>query len=231
MYILIDHRIPDKAKRELAKYGQLLELGKNNITYEAISSHPDIFCCQTPDKIILAPNTPIAILDKFEDLKIDYIFGKNAVGLLYPHTSHYNAVVTHKFVIHNTKNTDESIIENSYGKEIISVKQAYTRCNLIALQKNYFITSDKGIFKQLQSNHDFTVIYSNPDQIILPGMKHGFLGGCCGIYQNYLFVTGKLKFLAEEKAIRFFLDALDMQIIELYDGPLFDGGSIIFIAQ
>ena len=56
MYILIDHRIPKEAKIKLASYGQLIELESNEDTYNAISSHPDIFCCQTPDKLIIAPN-------------------------------------------------------------------------------------------------------------------------------------------------------------------------------
>lgn len=228
MYILIDHRIPSEAKTNLAFYGQFIELKTNEITYDAISSHPDIFCCQTPDNLIIAPNIPLYIVKTFQEKNIKFIFGNKSIGKQYPRTSHYNAVVTDKFLIHNTKNTDKKIVEICSDKKNLSVNQGYTCCNLIALNENNYITSDKGIYMQLQSNKYFKVLYVNPDKILLTGVNNGFFGGCCGIYQNKLFIIGNLDYLAEGLAIKEFIAKLGLQIVELYDGPLFDGGSILF---
>ncbi len=229
MFILIDERIPREAKSTLAAYGQLVELNVSNVTYNAIAAHPDIFFCQTPDQLILAPNTPNVVFERLKTEKIKCIIGHQAIGMQYPQSSHYNAVVTKKYLIHNTLHTDEKIFENCTDKKIISLNQGYTRCNLIDLDGNNFITSDRGIYKQLQFWEEIKVMYVNPDKIILPGVKNGFFGGCCGIYQHKFFILGSLKYIAEGDAIKDFINSLGMLVIELYDGPLYDGGSIFFI--
>jgi len=86
-----------------------------------------------------------------------------------------------------------------------------------------------GIYQKLNLYPEFSVIYVNPENIILPGMKNGFFGGCCGIYKNKLYITGNLGYLKESKSIRSFIENAGFQIFELYDGPLYDGGSILFI--
>ena len=191
--------------------------------------NPDIFCCQTPHHLIIAPNIPLEIIKKFQDENIKFIFGTQKIGKKYPHSSHYNAVVNNNFLIHNIKNTDEKIIESCSGKRRLSVNQGYTRCNLVELKENNFITSDKGIYHQLQFIDGLTIKYINPDKIILPGVNNGFFGGCCGIYQDKLFIIGNLNYLSEGQLLKEFVSSNGIQIIELYNGPLYDGGSIFFI--
>jgi hypothetical protein len=122
---------------------------------------------------------------------------------------------------------DPEIVEAAGNREIIHVKQGYTRCNLIPLGNNRFITSDKGIEKTLLQ-YGLEVLYVDPDGILLPGFNHGFIGGTCGVWQNKLFFIGSLKYFPEGQKIKDFVTG--MEIIELYDGSLFDGGSILFIS-
>ncbi|MFZ4400114.1 MAG: DUF6873 family GME fold protein [Bacteroidales bacterium] len=229
MYILIDHRIPDEAKKNLSAYGQLIEFKSNSITYNTIASHPDIYCCQTPDQLIIAPNTPSDVIDSLFFKNIQYVVGNQFVGSEYPYTSHYNAVVTKDFLIHNIDNTERKIVEFCTGKKTIKVKQGYTRCNLIAIKNTSFITSDKGIYKQMKTNMNISALYVNPDKIILTDQKNGFFGGCCGIFRNKLFIIGSLNFLEHGVAVKEFTLSNGIEIIELYNGPLYDGGSIFFI--
>ncbi|NVN93857.1 MAG: hypothetical protein HXX18_01100 [Bacteroidetes bacterium] len=229
MYIIIDYRIPDEAKINLAKYGQIIEFKTEGITYNAISSHPDIFFCQTSEKLIIASNTPSYIISFFQKKKIEYIIGKKEIGFQYPQSSHYNAVVTDKFLIHNSKHTDEKIVESCSFKTKLSVNQGYTRCNLISLGQNNFITSDKGICNQLQTHLDINIKYTNPNKILLPNVNNGFFGGCCGISRDKLFILGNLEYLADGLSIKEFATSLGFKIVELYDGLLYDGGGILFI--
>lgn len=148
------------------------------------------------------------------------------VGKKYPHTAHYNAVVTDTFLIHNPKYTEPTILSECSSLELIEVKQAYTRCNVLALPNDRFITSDKGIEKALQRK-GLEVLYTDPKGILLPGFKNGFFGGACGIYNQQVFFIGKLDHFPEGENVRDFLEGYE--IIELYDGPLFDGGSILFL--
>jgi hypothetical protein len=101
---------------------------------------------------------------------------------------------------------------------------------MLVLSDNHYITSDRGIEKVLKK-HGFSVLYINPAEIILPGMKNGFFGGCCGIFGNTVFIIGNLDFYKEGKIVRKFIKELGYKIVELYDGPLFDGGGLFIIDE
>lgn len=226
MFIIADKKIPLEAKARLSKMGDILFIQTTGITYPAISGHPDIYFCKTEKSLIVAPNTPAKIILELNDQKISLLKGKNNVCSKYPQSAHYNALVTDKYLIHNLKHTDPILLESCAHLEKLDVKQAYTRCNVIALNNDRFITSDRGIEKTLRHKGS-EVLFVNPKGILLPGFEHGFFGGCCGIFENKIFFIGSLNHFHEGEKVRKFL--IDYEIIELYDGPLFDGGSLIFI--
>ena len=228
MLIIIDKRIPGEAKTQLALYGTVVEFSTSDIVYDAISGHPDIFFCQTQKNLIVAPNIPFVYTKMLKDHQISFYIGKLLVGKKYPETARYNAVVTDKYLIHHSEITDEVIQSLTSNLITIQVKQAYTRCNLLPLKNNHFITSDKGILKGLLDT-GCEVLYVSPDSVMLPGFGHGFFGGACGICENKVFIIGKLSFFEDGEKIRIFLSRLKYEIIELYNGPLFDGGSVMFV--
>jgi hypothetical protein len=254
MLIIVDKRMPDEAKQNLKKYGELIEFASSGITYEAISGHPDIFFCKTPSGIIAAPNTPREYLEIFTDNRITFKLGNLPVGKSYPETAHYNAVVTNSYLIHNLLFTDPVIKAlccqedpltfnpacrneilplkvvdclHSGRLEPLSLSQGYSRCNLLEIREDQFITSDKGIEKTLLSR-GIKVKFISPEGILLPGFEHGFLGGCCGINEGRVFVTGSLRYLKEGVELRAIFNRAGLEIVQLNSGPLFDAGSILF---
>jgi rRNA-processing protein FCF1 len=226
LHIIADKRIPAEASIRLSEIGNILAFETDQITYPAISGHPDIFLCKKGNILLIASNTPLYFKDQLKKAKISFNQGAKPVGTKYPQTAHYNALITEKYLIHNLKYTDPSILETCKNHQRIHLKQAYTRCNLLAIKENRFITSDKGI-EQILRKDGIAVLYVNPNGILLPGFKHGFFGGTCGIYENKVFFIGSLKHFPEGEKVRQFLSGYE--IIELYNGPLFDGGSLIFI--
>jgi len=228
MLIFVDKRAPEQARQNLRKYGEVVEFSTEGIVYEAISGHPDIFLCQTPQKCVVAPNMPVEFSDILKNRQIDFVSGKNPVGEKYPDTAIYNAVVTEKFLVHNATVTDPVIFDFAEKKQVIPVKQAYTRCNLLFLNEKAAITSDKGVEIQL-INHKINVLFVDPEPVELPGFKHGFFGGACGISKNQLFILGSLKHHHQGEQIREFIENENFSLIELYDGHLFDGGAILFL--
>lgn len=226
MIIIADKRIPEPAKTKLKEFGNVHYLSSEGITYPAISGHPDIFFCKLKEQLIIAPNTTVDILNLLTKESINITFGRSIVGSRYPVTASYNAVVTDKYFIHNTSISDSIILEKTKELEVINVKQAYTRCSLLPLKNDRFITSDKGIEKELQKRK-LDVLYVNPDGILLPGQINGFIGGSCGNVENKIFFLGNLDYYSEGDKIRNFTN--DYEVIELYEGSLFDGGSLIFI--
>ena len=223
--------MPAEARENLSKLGSVTWLEPSDLAYPSISSHPDIFFfCHNErhcDSVIYAENVHINLPSNIKVIK-----GEKSVGHKYPETVPYNAVGIDNMLIHNMLYTDSSILEK-YGKMWtksvqLHVNQGYTRCNLLALDENNFITSDFGIKKVLEENGR-TVFYVDPHQIALPGHDHGFFPGCCGLVNDSVVVCGSLKYLKECKELKKFIRRNKMKIIELYDGELVDVGSIFFI--
>lgn len=225
---IADKRIPDDAKYNLQRHGDLLQLYVSDITYEAIAGHPDIFFCKTNNQLITAPNLPYEFKNILTGYGINFIEGDNNVSSKYPGTAIYNAVSTPDYLIHKLSITDPVILKYSEGIEKINIEQGYSRCSLVPLKDNNFITSDEGIYKTLTSK-GFKGCLVSSKEVLLPGFQNGLIGGAFGIYGNRVFIIGSLKYYSEGEKIRDYLSSLSYEIIELYEGPLFDGGSIIIL--
>ena len=228
MLIIGDARIPPQAIDYLSAYGKFIPFHAENLVYDAISGHPDLFFCKIDDRWVMAPNTPENYKKQLIKKEISFCEGENSVGEIYPQTACYNAVITEKYLIHNRKVTDPVIKQKAIGKTAIHVNQAYTRCSLLPLSQDRFITSDEGIYQTLLKA-GVEIYYFSPKGILLPGFRNGFLGGCCGIVDNRVFIIGQLSFYPEGEKLRSVLQHCNYEIIELYDGPLFDGGSLLFL--
>ncbi len=252
--IIADGRMPEEAKRNLKKLGDVLFLNPTEITYKSISAHPDIFFFQTEDGLIYAPNAPKKIVKELKKRKIKLTEGKKEVGKKYPETVPYNAVGIGDTLIHNLKHTDSTIL--SLYENHIHVNQGYTRCNLVALNENAFITSisdnrqqstvnsqrclslskaelgastGSATEKLMAHSSQLTALYIDPKQIKLEGHDHGFFPGCCGVWNNNLIVCGSTKYLKEKEELDKFLKDNNFNLIELYDGELVDVGSIFLV--
>ena len=236
--IIADGRMPEEAKKNLKKLGDVLFLNPTDITYKSISAHPDIFFFQTKNGLVYAPNAPKRIVKELKKRKIKLTEGKKEVGRKYPDTVPYNAVGIGDTLIHNLKHTDPTIL--SLYENHIQVNQGYTRCNLVALKEGVFITSIPDNRQQTTDNRlcpseshvetygRTSILYIDPKQIKLEGHDHGFFPGCCGVWKNNLIVCGSTKYLKEKEALDKFLKDNDFNLIELYDGELVDVGSVFF---
>lgn len=229
MLIIADSRLPADILKKLKGIGKTVLLQTEDIVYDSISGHPDIFICSTPHGLVVTPKTPENILEALSQHKITFTFGKQSPGKQYPDSIPYNAVVTRDAIIHNQKYTEKTIVEKNPGKEIIHVAQGYTKCNMIPLNENTFITSDNGIEKALRTR--FQVYRFSPENILLEGQKHGFLGGCAGKWNNTLYFTGCLDSVPNHDRLKQVIAYHGLKYEELYDGPIIDGGGILFIDE
>ncbi len=228
MLILCDGKMPETAKVKLVAYGEIVKFATEGITYEAISGHPDIFFCPSPAGLIVAPNIPEKYFKILNEKGIRYTIGRLPVGIQYPDSARYNTLVTKKFIIQNPANSDVTIRNLNPDHEIIRVRQGYICCNLVALPNGSFLTSDRGIEKSL-STKNLEVLFIDPACIKLEGFDHGFFGGTCGLLDKMLFVCGSLTYYKESELILEFTEKAGVQIIELFDGPPMDVGTILFL--
>lgn len=226
--ILVDGRAPEGAKETLKSMGNIVEIRSVGVVYDAISGHPDIFFCQSGSHLFTAPNTPDVIVRQLQELGVGLIMGEESLGMNYPQSAKYNALVTPEHLIHNFRYSDMSLSRNLPDHHPVHVSQGYTRCNLIHLGHDHYITSDQGIYRSL-TGLSFDVLMVDPLSIKLPGFKHGFFGGACGLYKDEIILMGSLKHHPEGDTIRSFIDQQGLKINELYDGPLLDTGSLLFV--
>jgi hypothetical protein len=228
MLIIVDNKIPDTARARLSEFGEVIGLSTSGITYDAISGHPDIFFCQHPGGIIVAPNLPAEYFEILDKHNIPYIIGINPVGKIYPESAVYNAVVTDTYYMHYPEITDPAIKKIAGNQIPITVRQGYCRCSLLPLRDHHFITSDIGIHKIL-TDQKLDALYVSPKAIILEDFPHGFFGGACGVYGNRIFICGSLNCFPDGEKVKIYLRKLDYEIIELCDDRLTDVGSILFV--
>ena len=230
MVIIHDARLPEAALRNLQKYGDCISFITSGITSEAIAGHPDIFFFPCENKLIVAPNVPAHYLEKLDKLHIHFQIGESPVGSDSENAASYNAVMTSRFLIHHQNRTDKIILQQAENRQFIHVNQAFTRCSLLSLPDESFITSDGGIAKVLQS-YSLPILQVNPTDILLPPYKNGFIGGCMGVYEDTVFVIGDLNHYSGGKNLRCYFEEKKYKIVELYDGPLWDGGSLFFVGR
>lgn len=228
MLIIIDARIPQTAIEKLKEYGTVFQLESFGTVYPSISGHPDVFMFQMEELVIIAPNAPKSLIDALKHHRVTFLKGKEKLGSKFPETSYYNAVSTSDYLIHKQDHSTSCILRHSAKKKFISVSQAYTRCNLLALPDGSFITSDKGIEKTL-NGEGLEVHYFAPSDVVLNGQDHGFLPGACGILENTVFFIGSLNQYGEGVRLKELLESKGLSIEELYQGPMIDGGGILFL--
>lgn len=228
MLFIIDKNIPAEAKAGLNRYGEVLEFSTSHLTYPSVSNHPDIFFCKVDSTLYYSPNTPDVFIQSLISKGLTIALGNIPIGQKYPHSALYNAVVTNNYFIHNMKITDANLKQAAGDRKLIDVKQGYSRCSLLPLKNDCFITSDEGINKKLLSE-GLEVLLVKPNSILLPGEEYGLFGGTSGISGNRIFIIGNLKHFPDGSKVKSCLENLNYEIIELYNGPLYDGGSILII--
>jgi hypothetical protein len=227
MIIIHDKRLPKEAIEKLNEYGDCLPFLSENITCQEIAGHPDIFFFPTEEFTIVAPNTPQYFINYMKTKGLPLITGTTPVGNLKENSTCYNVVMTEKYLIHHRKFTDAAILQNTQDKIFIHVNQAYTRCSLLPLKNDSFITSDRGIEKTL-SQHGLNCLYISPKEIILPGHPYGFIGGCMGVYERNVFLIGNPQHHSDGAKLEAFIHDNGYHLISLYDGKFFDGGGVFF---
>lgn len=228
MLIIASSDMPPDACNRLQREGEVLWLNPQPQVYDSIATHPDIFFCQAGNLLVASPGIPPDWKQQLALNNIPVVYGRENPSEVYPGTARYNAVVTSNMLIHNKIATDPVIVNGTLGLININVSQGYTRCNLLAMNNDHFISSDKGISDALIRT-GATVLTVNPKGILLKGQKHGFFGGACGIRDNELFVCGNLDYYSDGVRVKDFACACGYSVTELYDGLLTDVGGILFV--
>ncbi len=229
MFAIIDSRSSKKAISKLKEYvTDVCTFQTNGITGNSISGHPDIFLYQDKDQLVVAPNAPAEILEFLDSHNISYAKGRSEVGGEFYNSVQYNCLSTSDFFFHKSGYTDTVILEINKDKEFIHLPQAYTRCSLVHLCENNYVTSDRGIEKVLLQK-GLSCFYFNPEEITIRDHNNGFIGGTIGIWGKKIFFNGNLELHADGHRLKDRLFNLNFDIVNLSNEFLYDGGCIFFV--
>lgn len=229
MYAIIDQRAPLKVKKNLKKYtNDIFEFSSDEITYNSIAGHPDIFMFQDVHKLILAPNTPKELITFLDKKAVNYSFGIHPVGKNLDTSVLYNCLSTQKYFFCKKGKPDVSIQKWCSLKQLVNIPQSYARCSMFAIENN-IITSDKGIVKVLEKSQ-IDYLYFDPSEITIKDHKNGFIGGTMGATDNKVFFLGNILKHKDGKALDKYIAALGKEVICLGNNHLYDGGGLFFVS-
>ena len=229
MLAIIDSRSSEQAINRLKDYvTDVYTFQTNGVTINSISGHPDIFLYQDKNHLIVAPNAPVDLFIFLDNHNIKYTRGCREVGYELDDHVQYNCLGTSEFFFHKSGYTDSTILEINKYKEFVQLPQAYTRCSLIHLCENNYLTSDRGIEKVLLQR-ELSCFYFTPEEITIKDHKSGFIGGAVGILGNKILFNGNIELHADGLRLKEHLLNINFEIVNLSDLHLYDGGGIFFV--
>lgn len=225
---IVDYRLPSEAILRLQEYANIHHFNAKSLTFDAVDGHPDIFIFQADNQLVVAPNTPHATIDILNKHSIPFHFGQKRVGFDVFSSTGYNCLITNDLFFHKSGVSDSEILKLCGNREQINLPQPFTRCSLFSFGDNHFITSDRGIQKVLEVNK-FSNCFVDPSEILLPPYKNGFIGGCLGIYDKTVFLSGSINYLKDGLLLKNFIESKGYQLVELYNGAVLDVGGLFFV--
>ena len=235
MICICDKRIPPASLDSLYKIAdEVFLLEPDSSLPLPISSHADLLLFVTQKHII-------ARADYYETqkAKIDEIcrfcgrsirISDSKAGDIYPLDCAFCAFVSGGHLFCREASTDKDILEcaSLEGLRIVNVNQGYAKCSTAVLHDGALITSDVSIARVAEDNGiDHLLI--RPGFIDLPGYDYGFIGGCCGVWEDVLYFVGDVEAHPDYDSIFSFCQKHSTSAVSLSKDKLYDVGTLIFI--
>ncbi|NTV90069.1 MAG: hypothetical protein HGA22_06875 [Clostridiales bacterium] len=232
---LVDGRIGTSIEAALSGLGiGLIKTLPHPGLYEAVAGHPDMLLHHLGgNRIVFAPGTDEITLDGLRSLGFGLIAGEAELKPEYPADIAYNVARIGGLYFHNLKYTDPVLKREleRQGIEPVNVSQGYSKCSVCIVDDSSIITADRGIADAASKKGLGVLLLESSQDIILPGLKYGFIGGCSGLAgESTLAFFGEAGKLEEYDRIKAFISQRGVMDISLGKGPVTDFGSLLPIA-
>lgn len=207
-----------------------LWLPENAPVDSRLAGHADLCLFHAGGKRIVCAGEALSI--KFADLGYDVTPARRELGGIYPRDAALNGCLIGNRFIHNLRVSDPAVLD-SLGQKItkIGVRQGYAKCSVCVVDAASIITSDMGIASAAEAS-GLSVLRIRPGGIELPGFQYGFIGGASfKLSAHELAFTGRLDAHPDMESIESFLRSRDVVPVFLTEGPAFDIGSAVPLAE
>lgn len=233
LVILVSKYVYKSLINDLRHIGQVVFIDPQSKVYESINTHSDIFMAYVEETLFIDEDLFLGIPKYVPESK--WLHSNNIVpinttlGNRYPLSVPFNGHYCEKTWVHNLEFTAPQIKDFMKEKKIktIHINQGYSKCTLLLLKGKKGITSDKGIYQTL-SQIGYDILLISEGYIHLLDKPYGFIGGCCGVFMNQVFVNGDFDFHPDGQAIREFIIKSGYSLIEVKGLQLEDIGSMVF---
>lgn len=222
---VIDPSMPYEAKERLLKMGYYVqEIRIHKRLAKPISGHPDMMLFHCDNKVIYEPEAK-EIAGLLMDNGYECVKGAAICSSRYPNDIIYNSCCLGGYIVRYNGPIERHIEKLKH--KFIRANQGYVQCSIVKIDDKNIITSDKNIYDEVKKNR-INALLVQAGHIKLPGYKTGFIGGASGVHKDKVFFIGALKYHSDGGIIRKFIKQAGKNIIELYNGPLYDAGTIFF---
>ena len=210
---------------------KVVNVTENPLLDAPISKHADILANYVGKSIFLVDKNQVELCNLIEDYD-----GKSVlidkIQSPYPNDCLLNFADIGDYIICNKSILTEQIVKYLPKKEIIDVKQGYSKCSVCICNHNTVITDDISIYNALLQYDNINSLLVEKGSVRINEYNYGFIGGCCGLIdKNLLLFNGDLSTHTDfDKIIKFLYD-INVKYIDIKGKPLTDIGSIIPITE
>lgn len=227
IYAFYDRRIPKQNVERLGALG-FLPVGVPPCTSlsSAVCAHTDLQMIALGDTLFihgeLAKKMPS--LAKARGIVADEIAEREVA-----HEARLCALLLGNRIFANPQVLSKKLLSlaEEKGLHLVRAKQSYAACSTLVLNERRAVTADEGMCRAMLAE-GIEVLKISAGNVLLPPYPYGFIGGATGVFKDCVYFIGSLDTHPDGARIRALIEECGMRCCSLSDGPLFDGGGIVF---
>ncbi len=226
---IISEKCPAAAAEKLSESFETLRLPADPLLAPPVAHHPDMLTVALDGKLFCHLEyyrLAHQVIDRIiERCKLDLICTAASRASIYPLDVGLNALVLpdRQQVIARRS----SLVPELLPYLAVDTRQGYAGCSTLYIDGT-LVTADPSICRAGERIGISTYKISGGD-IQLPGYNTGFIGGCGGVWKDYVYIYGRANSCYTGNALLEFCRKKNFTIVELCNGPLSDFGGIQFI--
>lgn len=210
---------------------KVVQVAENSLLDTPVSRHADILANYVGKSIFLADKNQTELCKFIEDNSGKSIIIEN-IKSPYPNDCLLNFADIGDYIICNKSILTKEIVSLLPNKQIIDVKQGYSKCSVCICKHNTIITDDISVYNAVSKYNNIKSLHIQKGSVSIDKFEYGFIGGCCGLIdKDVLLFNGDLSTHTDFDKIKNFLYYNGVNYIDIKGKPLTDIGSIIPIME
>ncbi len=210
---------------------KVASVAENPLLDTPISKHADILANYVGKSTFLVDKNQTELCNFIENNGGKSIIVEN-IKSPYPIDCLLNFADIGDYIIGCKSILTKNIVDLLPDKQIIDVKQGYSKCSVCICKHNTIITDDISIYNAVSQCDNIKSLFVEKGSVRISEYNYGFIGGCSGLIdKDMLLFNGDLSTHSDfDKIIKFLYDN-GINYIDIKGKPLTDIGSIIPIME